>query len=71
MLATSITLLILFLPAACLPLVLVLFSSNSELEEMGILLESSDDTFPMQGYEPVGFLREAIHCDRWKINKQF
>ncbi len=52
----SIFILILLLPAVCLPLALDTFFSSSELGEMGISLKDSDDRFPMQGYELVGFL---------------
>jgi hypothetical protein len=65
----SIFILILFLPAACLPLVLDAFFSDSDLDEIGICLESSDDTFPMQGYELVGFLPTPNRCDTWETNE--
>jgi len=44
----SIFILILLLPAACLPLALEAFFSSADLKEMGISLENSDDTHPMQ-----------------------
>jgi len=65
----SIFILILFLPAAFLPLALDTFASSADLDEMGISLESSDDTFPMQGYELVSFLPASKHCDRWEISE--
>jgi hypothetical protein len=68
---TSIFILILFLPAALLPLGLSTFLSAGELEEMGISLESSDDTFPMQGYELAGFLPTSNNCEVWEIREQF
>jgi hypothetical protein len=42
----SIFILILFLPAAVLPLVLDIFVPNADLEEMGVSLENSDDSSP-------------------------
>jgi len=66
----SIFILILFLPAAFLPVVLDTFSSSAELDEMGIVLENSDDTFPMQGYELFGFLPVSNQCDTWEISEQ-
>lgn len=65
----SIFILILLLPAACLPLVLDTFFSSSELEEMGISLEDSDDTFPMREYELVGFFPVSKNCDIWEISE--
>jgi hypothetical protein len=65
----SIFILILFLPAVCLPLGLDIFFSSTDLEEMGIALESSDDTFPMQGYELIGFLPASNRCDAWAISE--
>lgn len=44
----SIFILILLLPAACLPLALDTFFSRADLNEMGISLENSDDTFSIQ-----------------------
>ncbi len=69
MLATTVFILILFLPAACLPLALETFFSTADLDEMGISLESSDDTFPMQGYELVGFLPASNNSDIWEISE--
>ena len=67
----SIFILILFLPATFLPVVLDTFSSSAELNEMGIVLKSSDDTFPMQGYELVGLLPPVSNqCDTWEISEQ-
>jgi len=60
---------IFFLPAAFLPVVLDAFISNTDLDEIGVSLESSDDTFPMQGYELVGFLPTSNHCDTWEFNE--
>jgi hypothetical protein len=65
----SIFILILFLPAAFLPVALDTFVSSPDLDEMGILLENSDDTFPMQGYELAGFLPTANHCEAWEISE--
>jgi len=69
MLATIVFILILFLPAAFLPVVLDTFNSSTELDEMGIVLENSDDTFPMQGYELLGFLPISNQCDTWEISE--
>jgi hypothetical protein len=69
MLATTVFILILFLPAACLPLALDTFFSSSELGEMGVRLETSDDTFRVQGYELVGFLPTSSPCETWEINE--
>lgn len=44
----SIFILILLLPTACLPLALDTFFSISDLDEMGISLESSYDMFPIE-----------------------
>ena len=66
---TSIFILILLLPAAFLPLALDTFFSSSELGKMGISLESSDETFPMQGYELVGFLPASNNSDVWEISE--
>ncbi len=69
MLATTVFILILFLPTACLPLALDIFASKTDLDEMGISLENSDDTFPMQGYELVGFLPASNRYDAWEISE--
>ena len=45
------------------------FVSSSDLDEMGVVLENSDDTFPMQGYELIGFLPVSNQCDTWEINE--
>ena len=65
----SILALILFLPAVFLPVVLDSFTSSADLDEMGIYLENSDDVFPMQGYELVGFLPTPNSCDTWETNE--
>ena len=65
----SIFILILFLPAAFLPVVLDTFSSRAELEEMGISLENQDDTFPKQGYELVSFLPASNQSDTWEVSE--
>ena len=65
----SIFILILFLPAAFLPVVLDTFISNADLDEMGISLENSDDTFPTQGYELVGFPPASSKCEAWEFNE--
>jgi len=65
----SIFILILFLPAALLPVVLDAFVSSSDLNEMGIVLENQDDTFTMQGYDLVGFLPISNQCDTWEISE--
>jgi len=67
---TSIFILILLLPAVCLPLALETFFSSADLEEMGISLEGSDDIFPMQGCEPVGFLPASNNSDVWEVSEQ-
>ena len=69
MLVTTIFILILYLPAAFLPVLLDAFVSSSDLDEMGVVLENSDDTFPMQGYELIGFLPVSNQCDTWEINE--
>jgi len=69
MLATLVFILILFLPAAFLPVVLDAFIPGSDLNEMGIVLENSDDTFPIQGYELLGFLPDSNRYDTWEISK--
>jgi len=43
--------------------------SISDLDEMGIVLENSDETFPMQGYEFVGFLPDSNRCEVWEISE--
>ena len=63
MFATIVFILILFLPAAFLPMALDTFVSSSDLDEMGISLENSDDTFPMQGYELADFLPTSNHFE--------
>ena len=65
----SIFILILLLPAVCLPLALDTFFSSSDLDEMGISLESSDDMLPIQGYELVGFLPASSPCEAWETKK--
>lgn len=65
----TIFILILFLPAAFLPVALDTFTSGADLEDMGISLESSGDTFPMQGYELVGFLPVSQNCESWELNE--
>jgi hypothetical protein len=64
----SIFILILLLPAAFLPVALDAFVSDTDLDEMGISLENSDDTFSMQGYELVGLL-PVSNCDTWEISE--
>lgn len=65
----SIFILILFLPAAFLPLALDVFVSSADLDEMGVSLENSDDTFPMQGDELAGFLPASNRCETWEISE--
>jgi len=60
----SIFILILFLPAAFLPLGLTTFFSAEELDEMGICLETSDDTFPVQGYDLVDIFPISNGCEQ-------
>lgn len=60
---------IFFLPAAFLPVALDGFASKANLNEMGVSLENADDTFPMQGYELVGFLPASQKCDAWEFNE--
>ena len=72
----SIFILILFLPAAFLPVALDAFTSSADLDEMGISLESSDDTFPMQGYElavvpPISNNISDSGGYVWDISEQF
>ena len=67
----SILSLILFLPAAFLPLGLDMFFSPDDLDEMGIRPENPDDTFPMQGYELVGFLSISSRGDACELNEPF
>lgn len=69
MFAATIFIFIFFLPAAFLPLALDTFASSTERETMGIVLENSDDTFPMQGYELVGFLPVSQNCESWEFNE--
>lgn len=69
MLATTLFSLILFLPAAFLPVVLDAFVSSSDLSEMGIVLENSDDSVPMQGYELFGCLPVSNQCETWEISE--
>ena len=64
----SIFILILLLPGVCLPLALDTFFSSADLDEMGISLESSDDTFFMQGHQLVGLPPASSNCkgfDGW------
>jgi len=65
----SIFILILFLPAAFLPLGLNVFFSSDELNEMGVCLESSNDSFPIQGNELIGFLSASKPCDVWQLSE--
>ena len=67
----SIFILIMFLPAAILPVVLDTFASSADLDEMGISLENSDDTFPMQGYELVGVLSLAQNVTHGRSTNRF
>ena len=69
MCATSIFILILFLPAALLPLGFDTLFSAADLDEMGVCLESHDDAFLMQEYELVGFLPATKHCDTWEVKE--
>lgn len=67
---TSIFILILLFPAACLPLALNTFFSSSDLDKMGISLKNSDEPLiSMQGYELVGFLPVSKNCDTWEISE--
>lgn len=61
--------LIFFLPAAFLPLALNTFASSADLEEMGITLENSDNTFHTEGYELVGSLSISTNCGTWEISE--
>lgn len=65
----SIFILILFLPAAFLPLSLDTFFSNSELEEMGVCLERSTEPLLVQRYELVGFLTVSTNYESWEIGE--
>jgi len=71
----SIFILILFLPAACLPLAFDTFFSSSELDEMGICLETPGEPFPTQGSELVGFQPTTHNCKNaagcvWELREQ-
>lgn len=66
---TSIFILILLLPAACLSLALDTFFSTTQLSEMGISLKNSDDTLPMQGYELVGLIPSSNNNNVWEISE--
>jgi len=48
---TSIFILILLLPAVCLPLALKTFFSSTDLSEMGVCLKKSKDAHAMSLYE--------------------
>ena len=63
----SIFILILLLPAACLPLALDTFFSSADLKEMGISLENSDDTFSLQGNELVDVLPISNSCEQLQV----
>lgn len=65
----SIFILILFLPAALLSIALDAFVSCCDLNEMGISLQNPDDTFPMHGYELVGFLSVSNHGDVCEVSE--
>jgi hypothetical protein len=69
MFATIALILIIFLPAAFLPVVLDAFTSSADLDEMGISLKKSDDIFPVKGCEFVGFLPTPNGCDIWETNE--
>jgi len=60
----SIFILILFLPTVFLPLGLTTFFSADELNEMGIYLETSYDTFPMQRYDLVDIFPVSNGCEQ-------
>ena len=62
----SIFILILLLPAVCLPLALDTFFSSADLDEMGISLKNSDDTFSVQGYELVDILPVVLGVWNWE-----
>lgn len=66
---TVILILILFLPAAFLPLALDTFVTGTDLDEMGISLESSDDTFPVHGCQLTGLLPASDNCEVWDISE--
>ncbi len=63
----SIFILILLLPAACLPLALDIFVSKTDLDEMGISLEGSDNTLPIQGYELVDEFPISNSCEQLQV----
>lgn len=52
----SIFILVIFLPAAILPVALDAFVSICDLDEMGISLENTDDIFPLPAHELVGII---------------
>ena len=62
----SIFILILLLPAVCLPLALDTFFSSADLDEMGISLKNSDDTFPVQRYELVDIPPVVLGVWNWE-----
>lgn len=70
----SFFILILFLPAAFLPIALDVFASSNNLDEMGICLEKSEGAFPMQRYELAGIHPTKNSCEEtvclWEITKQ-
>lgn len=70
----SIFILILLLPAVCLPLALKTFLSSADLSEMGVCLKRTDATFPVHGYELVCITqdsdkREDTNEYMWEISE--
>ena len=55
----SIFILILLLPAVCLPLALNTIFSSADLSEMGVCLKRTDVTFPVLGYELVCITQDS------------
>ena len=65
----------LFLPVAFLPLALDTFLSGTDLTEMGICLETSEISHPMQGCEFAGIFptthrQENISEYLWGVSEQ-
>lgn len=67
--SASIFILILFLPAAILPVALDMFVSNCDLDEMGISLEDTDDIFPILADELAGFVSLSSQGDVFELNE--
>ena len=70
----SIFILILFLPAAFLPLALDMFFSSTDLSEMGVCLEKPEGSFLVKRRELIGILSQSNNCEDagclWEITNQ-